>query len=350
MGYEKREWQDDVTELDKEFFDYMQNGIVYAAKTAESLSPRVEAIEKYINRANYKSISVSVKQPVVNSYLYGTALAGAQDIWWTISKNATEISITTPKSNEYNPSETHTKRVVKDDDGNQYIEVVLPGDQGIITVKNEGQEDSEEITWVKGDGTTADADKAKEKYAAYRRVYLKANEQSYFQDARGYWIITKTEWIISAKEAAGKENDDGTITYNSDTDWRTITPSYNVYYGKSKNANESSAEFIVGSKDDEGNWIVEPMNTIKNPITSRETLSITFKDGADDEYLYIALPEALYSAFNTFNIWEDNFTEEFKLMNSGIQVGFAAGYPTRYYLFRSPNPITDKGSFNVRVS
>lgn len=32
MGYEKREWQDDVTELDKDFFDHIQDGIVNAHK------------------------------------------------------------------------------------------------------------------------------------------------------------------------------------------------------------------------------------------------------------------------------------------------------------------------------
>lgn len=37
MGYEKREWQDDVTDLDKDFFDHLQNGIVDAHKRLDEL-------------------------------------------------------------------------------------------------------------------------------------------------------------------------------------------------------------------------------------------------------------------------------------------------------------------------
>ncbi len=330
MGYEKREWQDDVTELDKEFFDYLQNGIIDAHN-------RADALERWMNKANYKKISVNVTKGGVD-LLYGTNITNTAhpQFKWKLSKDATEVSITTPGIGSNYGSLTHTKKLVTDaNTGEVYIEVTSPL-FGKIHVKKEGT-DEETVEWAElNEGVTKTAS---EVYNSYRSISLKANVESSFNDNDYFYaVLGQLQWTIEAVEADGEVDDNGNITYGHGKGYYTINASYNVYYGKSKNANENSAEFI-------GNM------SVYGRVKSKSSLDIEFETGVDDEYLYFALPRVFYeSDKTTFDIWKTGFKEEF-VVTAAVGVELVSSlYPATYNLFRSPNKITDSNAFEVRIS
>lgn len=334
MAYIPLNLKDLITTLDEEQFKHIEDGIAGAHissiekttkgsivtyiitfqdggkasfdvdLTNESVSERLDALEIWKQQQNYKKISIKVTSQIEDKQ-YGIAQEVGKQFAWSLTKKAKRIELTSPTGFLF----------AKYVDDNNSIKVELP--DGTIISEND------------------------DRYKNYNTVYLEEEKTSYFVDNTQYWFDRTRSWTIKAIEADGTTNDDGEPVYGEATGTITVGVYYNLYAGSSAEVSGNTEDFIKGLP-------------VKEQITSGGKKEISF-DGIDDEFIYIALPASRYLTA-TFDIWQNGFTEDFLKMTAEngrnyISVLFdGSGIPATYYLFRSPNKITDPNPFKIDVS
>jgi hypothetical protein len=334
MAYIPLNLKDLITTLDEEQFKHIEDGIAGAHissiekttkdsivtyiitfqdggkasfdvdLTNESVSTRLDALERWKQQQNYKKISINVTSKIKDKP-YGIWQGVGEQFVWSLTKKAKRIEVTSPSGFLF----------AKYVDDNNSIKVELP-DGTIITESDD-------------------------RYSHYATVYLEADKTSYFVDTTSYRFEGARSWTIKAIEADGTTNDAGEPVYGDATGTITVGVYYYLYAGSSAEVSGNTEDFIKGFP-------------VKEKITSGGKKEISF-DGINDEFIYIALPASLYSTA-TFDIWQDGFKENFLKMTAEdgydfIRVLFTgAAIPANYYLFRSPNKITDPNPFKIDVS
>lgn len=157
-----------------------------------------------------------------------------------------------------------------------------------------------------------------------------SGKTSPYTDDNKYLITSQKKWVLNA---TGTDERDKPVSKEA-----TISRQYRVYWGLGTQEDGFDSDFVKSLK---------PQGTT---LTTSRDRTLTFSSGADNQYVYYAIPTALGTP--TFQIGDFPLPGGFE---DGVKISVDTGFtnansnPIRldYNLYRSSNPLKNDETFKV---
>ncbi len=160
-----------------------------------------------------------------------------------------------------------------------------------------------------------------------------SGKTSPYTDDNKYLITSQKKWVLNA---TGTDERDKPVSKEA-----TISRQYRVYWGLGTQEDGFDSDFV------------KSLQKQGTTLTTSRGRTLTFSSGADNQYVYYAIPTALGTP--AFQIGEFPISGGFE---DGVKISVDTGFtdansnPIRldYNLYRSSNPLKNNEAFNVYVT